>query len=125
MHNKESMIKKGFWARASLLNLSIVALLGSLLRSKILFPISWINYRHLINTHSHYAFAGWITLAFLTLFTYTLLLPPHQERKWYQYMLWGIMFSSIGMLFSFPFQGHNTISISFSTLFIFFTYGYT
>jgi hypothetical protein len=124
MLNKKAHDKKGFWIRISLLNLSIVALLGFLLRSKILFPISWINYRYLINTHSHYAFAGWITLAFLTLFTYTFLSSTQQERKWYQYMLWGITLSSVGMLSSFPFQGHDTISIIFSTLYIFCTYGY-
>ncbi|ANE50890.1 hypothetical protein [Flavisolibacter tropicus] len=116
--------KKGFWIRISLLNLSIVALLGFLLRSKILFPISWINYRFLINTHSHYAFASWVTLSFLTLFTYTILSPTQQQRKWYQYMLGGITLSSLGMLISFPFQGHDTISITFSSLFIFCTYGY-
>lgn len=125
MLNKRAPDKKEFWIRISLLNLSVVALLGFLLRSKILFPISWINYRFLINTHSHYAFAGWITLAFLTLFTYTLLTPTQQARKWYQYMLWGITLSSLGMLVSFPFQGHDTISITFSTLYIFCTYGYT
>jgi hypothetical protein len=118
------MTKLKFWISLSLINLAIVAFLGFLLRSKILFPLEFINYGHLINTHSHFAFGGWITLAFFTLFTYTLLPASRQNKRWYQWMLWGVELSSVAMLFSFSFQGYGAISIIFSTLFVFCTYGY-
>jgi hypothetical protein len=118
------MNRKKLWITFSLINLMIVAFLGFLLRSKILFPLDFINYGHLINTHSHFAFGGWVTLAFFTLFTYTLLPPPVQNRNWYQWMLWGVELTSMGMLFSFSFQGYGVISIIFSTLFVFCTYGF-
>ncbi|OQP57265.1 hypothetical protein A3860_11970 [Niastella vici] len=119
------MKNKQFWITTSLVNLCIVALLGFTLRSKILFPLNFINYGNLINAHSHFAFGGWLTLAFLNLFTHTLVPLPYQQRAWYQWMLWGMFFTAVGMLFSFPFQGYGPIAIIFSTLFIFFTYGYS
>lgn len=117
-------MNKRSWYFVSLFNLAIVALLGSALRSKILFSVPWIDHKNLINAHSHFAFGGWISLSFLALFTNNLLPADRQTRPWYQHMLWGIQISSMGMLLSFPFQGYGSISILFSTLFIFFTYGY-
>jgi hypothetical protein len=118
------VMNKRSWYLISLFNLAIVALLGSSLRSKILFSVPWIVHKNFINAHSHFAFGGWITLSFLALFTYTILPDDKRSRPWYQQMLWGIEISSLGMLFSFPFQGYGGISIFFSTTFIFFTYGY-
>ncbi|HLO83007.1 MAG TPA: hypothetical protein VK166_18720 [Chitinophagaceae bacterium] len=117
-------MNKRSWYLISLFNLAIVALLGSSLRSKILFSVPWIVHKNFINAHSHFAFGGWITLSFLALFTYSILPEEKRNRPFYQQMLWGIEVSSLGMLFSFPFQGYGGISIFFSTTFIFFTYGY-
>jgi vacuolar-type H+-ATPase subunit I/STV1 len=107
-----------------LFNLAIVALLGTLLRTKILFPLPWIDQKNLINAHSHFAFGAWISLSFLTLFTETLLPESKVNKPWYNRMLWGLQISSTGMLLSFPFLGYGGISIFFSTLFILFSYGY-
>jgi hypothetical protein len=118
------MNRKKFWITVSLANLCIVAILGFTLRSKILFPLPFINHQYLVDAHSHFAFGGFITLALLNLLTHTLLPPVYQQRKWYQWMMWGVTMASFGMLFSFPFTGYATVSIIFSTLLIFFTYGY-
>jgi hypothetical protein len=112
------------WYRISLLNLAIVALLGFLLRTKILFPVPWIDHKNLINAHSHFAFGAWISLSLLALLTETLLPETKMNRTWYDQMLWGLQISSTGMLLSFPFQGYGPVSIFFSTLFILFSYGY-
>ena len=61
------------WITISLINLSIVALLGVLLRSKILFSIPWIDFKFMLHAHSHFAFAGWITLCLFTLLTFEIL----------------------------------------------------
>ena len=61
------------WLTIALINLSVVALLGLLLRSKILFPIPAINFGYLLHAHSHFAFTGWIALGLLTLMTYRVL----------------------------------------------------
>ncbi|MCG7859310.1 hypothetical protein MD537_20200, partial [Flavihumibacter sediminis] len=50
------------WIRLALFNLLLVALAGLVLRLKILLPLPWIHHKHLLHAHSHFAFAGWISL---------------------------------------------------------------
>jgi hypothetical protein len=111
--------RKGFWLSLCLLNLSIVAALGLVLRNKILFPISFIDYRNLLSAHSHFAFSGWVGFSLMTLFIYELLPPLLAGKKSYQWLLGGVQISSFGMVFTFPFVGYSASSIFFSTLYIF------
>lgn len=113
------------WILIALLNLSIVALLGFTLRTKFLFPISFIDYKNLLSAHSHFAFGGWVTLALMFLFVNRLLPANEPVRKAYTVIFWGIEITSVGMLLSFPFQGYAFFSILFSTAFIFFTYAFS
>lgn len=116
------MKKIDFWIRCSLLNLCIVALLGTTLRTKFLFPIPFIDYKNFLSAHSHFAFGGWVTLALMALCIDGMLPAVKKEKKIYGIILWGIQLSSWGMLFTFPFTGYAFLSILFSTLFIFFSY---
>ncbi|RYZ62112.1 MAG: hypothetical protein EOO14_03225 [Chitinophagaceae bacterium] len=114
------MIKKrSFWISLCLVNLCLVAFFGFTLRSKILFPLSFLDYRNVLSAHSHFAFAGWAGLALMTLLIYDLLPGTLSEKKIYQWILGGIEVSSLGMAFTFPFYGYNAASIFFSTLYIF------
>ncbi|HEY1113462.1 MAG TPA: hypothetical protein VGE66_07865 [Chitinophagaceae bacterium] len=113
---------KRSWIRLALVNLSVVAFLGALLRSKMLFSLRFIDQKHLINAHSHFAFGGWVTLSLLLLFIFKLLPAELQARRSYRYMLWGIALSSWGMALTFPFMGYSAIPIALSTIFIFITY---
>src|SRR5688572_6080604 len=119
------MNNKRFWIRLSLVNLSLVALLGATLRTKILFPLPFIEQKNLINAHSHFAFGGWVTLGLFVLFVYNLLPKEAQGRKLYQYFFWALQAASIGMLLSFPFTGYGAVSITFSTALIFITYAFS
>lgn len=116
--------KRNFWITASLFNLALTAFLGLCLRSKFLFPIPFINYRHFISAHSHFAFGGWITLALMIFFIYYVLPENLRGKPVYQKILWGIEITALGMAISFPFGGYTIISTLFSTLFIFLTYGF-
>ncbi|RYZ27144.1 MAG: hypothetical protein EOO10_13605 [Chitinophagaceae bacterium] len=117
------MIKeKRFWIGLSLLNLVVVALFGFLMRSKMLFPIPFLDYRNLLSAHSHFAFGGWVGLALITLLLYDVLPKEQAQKKIYQLILSGIEISSVGMALSFPFFGYNFVSIFFSTLYIVVTY---
>lgn len=110
--------KRNFWLSLSLVNLCLVAFFGFCLRSKILFPIQFIDYRSFLSAHSHFAFAGWAGLALITLLIYDLL-PEHlSQKKIYQWVLAGIEISSLGMAFSYPLFGYTGLSIFFSTLYI-------
>ena len=114
--------KKKFWIGVSLINLFIVALLGLLLRGKILFSLPFINYKNLLSAHSHFAFGGWAALALVTLLVYDLLSVG--DKKIYQWILWGLLLTSLGMAFTFPFTGYALFSIIFSSLHIFFHYAF-
>ncbi|RYZ62649.1 MAG: hypothetical protein EOO14_01670 [Chitinophagaceae bacterium] len=112
------MKKRSFWISLCLVNLCLVAFLGFTLRSKILFPLSFLDYRNVLSAHSHFAFAGWAGLALMTLLIYDLLPSALSGKQIYQWILGGIEVSSLGMAFTFPFYGYNAVSIFFSTLYI-------
>lgn len=110
--------KRSFWLTLALINLCIVAFLGFTLRSKILFPLPFIDYSSLLSAHSHFAFGGWVGLALMTLLIYDVLPPSASQRKIYQWILWGIETSSLGMAFFFPFMGYNQLTILVSDLYV-------
>lgn len=112
------------WVTIALVNLMVVALLGLLLRTKLLFPLPGIHFGNWLFAHSHFAFGGWITLCLFTLLTYRLLPPGSSNKRIYPRLLAGVFITSVGMLLSFPFQGYALFSIIFSTLFIVCTWGF-
>jgi len=116
------MKREKFWINLSILNLSIVALLGVIMRSKIIFNLPIINYSHLLESHSHFAFGGWITLALMVLMVYELLPASLQERMVYQWIFGIIFITSWVMLFTYYFEANSLLSDFFSATFIFATY---
>ncbi|HRO41569.1 MAG TPA: hypothetical protein PL009_01950 [Flavipsychrobacter sp.] len=113
------------WTGIALINLAIVALLGFVMRCKMIFSIPFLDFKYTLHAHSHFAFGGWVTLALLALTAYQILPKEAAQKKIYKWLFFGIQFNAVGMLLSFPFQGYGFFSILFSTLFIFVTYGYT
>jgi hypothetical protein len=114
--------RKRFWISLCLINLCIVAVLGLILRSKILFPIPSVDYRNVLSGHSHFAFGGWIGLSLITFLIYGLLPEAIAARKKYQWILAGIEISSLGMALTFPFVGYTAVSIVFSSAYIIVSY---
>ena len=114
------MKRKDFWITMSLVNLCIVALFGLTLRTKFLFPIQYIDYKNFLSAHSHFAFGGWVTLALMTLYIDNLLTADQKQKKIYQWSLWGIEITSVGMLITFPFQGYAPILYYFFNSIYFF-----
>ena len=110
--------KRSFWIGLCLINLCIVAVLGFTLRSKILFSLPLIDYRSVLSAHSHFAFAGWAGLALITFLIYDLLPPALSGKRFYQWILWAIEISSLGMAIGFPIWAYNAITIFFSTLYV-------
>ena len=92
---------KNLWFTISLMNLLIVASLGLLLRSKILFPIPFLDYSSVLHGHSHFAFGGWVTLALLSLMTYEILPAELSGKKRYNYLLGSVFVCAVAMLASF------------------------
>jgi len=113
------------WFRISLLNLFIVACLGVILRYKIAFSLPLIDQKFLLNAHSHFAFAGWISQALMTFIIAAISKnSQHFSYKKYRWLLIANLITAYGMLLSFPFQGYGVVSIIFSTLSIFSAYAF-
>ena len=117
--------KTTFWIRFSIFNLMLVALLGLLMRYKILFEFPLLDQKSLQHSHSHFAFAGWVTHTLMTLLI--AFLQKHDTLnkiafKKYNLVLIGNLICSYVMLISFIMQGYGAVSITFSTLSIFASY---
>ncbi|XVJ65954.1 MAG: hypothetical protein HEQ40_07255 [Lacibacter sp.] len=103
------------WARFALFNFVVLAAVGVLLRYKILFPLPLVDQKHLLHGHSHFAFAGWVSLALYVAVIY-ILQPSAKVLKQLEWLLVAQQMSSYGMLFTFPFTGYAAGSIAFSTI---------
>lgn len=111
------------WLKISLINLLIVACLGVTLRYKILFSLPFVDQKHLLHGHSHFAFAGWITQALMALLvSYLAKQQGSIDLKKYNRLLYANLFSAYGMLIAFPIEGYGLFSIIFSTASIFVSY---
>ncbi|MBL0102512.1 MAG: hypothetical protein IPP51_01275 [Bacteroidetes bacterium] len=113
------------WLRIGIVNLVIVVFLGVILRYKIAFALPFVDQKNLLQGHSHFAFAGWITQVLMTLLV--LYLDGHgveNALKKYKWILTANLATAYGMLISFPIEGYATISIIFSTLSIFVSYAF-
>jgi hypothetical protein len=118
------MKSKNLWADITILNLCIVASLGFILRSKILFALPGINYLNLLDAHSHFAFGGWVTLALLFLMVNELLSGSLARKPVYDRLLVGFLLSSFGILFTMYFNSKSVLAGFFSTLFILISYAF-
>ena len=103
--------------RLSLVNLVLVAVVGLVLRTLPFLPDVGIVYKNVLHGHSHFAFGGWVMPVLFGLFLrhfpgLSAKVPYHHWRN-----IAVLMFvSAYGMLLSFPVQGYQAVSITFSTL---------
>ncbi len=113
------------WIKICLFNLLLVAAIGVILRYKIAFSLPFIDQKHLLHGHSHFAFAGWITQALMVLLVaYIANKKGENIFKKYRFILNANLFTAFGMLVTFPVQGYGAYSITFSTLSIFVSYAF-
>lgn len=112
----------GFWLKVSLLNLFLVALLGTFLRLKICIELPLIQ-KNLLHSHSHFAFSGWITHTLLILMLYVVKnkIQLFSTSKYIKLIIANLI-CAYGMLVSFIYQGYGAFSIGFSTISIFVFY---
>lgn len=116
--------RKEFFIKAGIINLTLVALIGALMRYKIGFEFPYFNQKYLLHAHSHYAFAGWVTHILFTLMV--LFLKGNIKSKTiYDRLLMANLLCAAGMLISFTIQGYGAVSITLSTISIFIGYGFT
>ncbi|HQG38734.1 MAG TPA: hypothetical protein PLK15_06350 [Chitinophagales bacterium] len=115
------------YLRISFINLCIVAALGSIMRYKIAFSLPFLDQKHLLHAHSHFAFVGWISQTLMVLLIQYLSSKSGEDKFIpYRKILIANLVAAYGMLVSFPVQGYGVISITFSTLseFVFYYFAY-
>jgi hypothetical protein len=111
------------WLQISFFNLSLIAFLGVIMRYKIVYSLPWVDQRNLLHAHSHFAFAGWITQALMSLLvSYLFSKGDYAAFARYRLVLYANLVTAYGMLVTFPFMGYASLSIIFSTLSIFVSY---
>ena len=82
-----------------------------------------LNYKNVLEGHSHTAFLGWGFLAVITLIEFTF--PDNRSNYTFLKRLFIIMTLSIlGMYISFPLQGYKLFSILFLSVFLLTSYIY-
>jgi len=109
---------KQFWVTIGLFNLCLVALLGVLLRTKMVFSLEGIEFSNILEAHYHFAMNGWVTLVLMTLMVYELLPEAINRKPIYQWMRWGVLLTSYGLAISFIINGYTLITILFITVYI-------
>jgi hypothetical protein len=113
------------WLRIAFFNLFLVASIGVILRYKIAFSLPFIDQKHLLHGHSHFAFSGWIThVLYLLLVHQMSFLKQTNVFKEYRFLVIANLVTAYGMLLSFPIQGYGSYSIGFSTLSIIISYAF-
>ncbi|MEI7734452.1 MAG: hypothetical protein WCI49_03255 [Ferruginibacter sp.] len=111
------------WLKIVLFNLFLIAAIGVILRYKIAYSLPFIDQKHLLHGHSHFAFAGWISQAIMILMVaYLSAQKGPAVYKKYRWLLVGNLIAAYGMLIAFPIQGYGLFSIIFSTGSIFIGY---
>lgn len=114
--NTATRFNTKFWLRFSVINLLIVALLGVLMRYKIGFAFPYFNQKYLQESHSHFAFIGWISHTLYTLIANFLKTKTTDGYfKNYKIILIANLICGYGMLLSFIFQGYSLLSILLSS----------
>lgn len=109
--------KSALWVRLAIINLCIVALLGTVMRYKIGFEFPYLDQKYIQESHSHFAFTGWIThtLFFLILIVLKNNLSNIHEKR-YTGLIIANLLSAYGMLVAFLMQGYGPVSIFFSAI---------
>lgn len=110
-------MKINFYIKTAFVYFVLIAFIGTVLRLMPIVDLP-LNYKFLLHTHSHIAFLGWVYTALFAAFLSSFLTPSQQHNKSYKLQFIIAQAATLGMLFSFPFQGYGAVSITFSTLHI-------
>jgi hypothetical protein len=101
-------------ATSLLFNLVLVASLGLLIRYVSIYGLNGININNLHHSHSHFAFAAWVSQSLYFLLSKQLTKGFTTTNYW-KVLYFLQNFTAFGMLVFFAYQGYALFSIIFST----------
>jgi len=108
------------WFRIALLNLTIAAVIGCVLRSIYLVEIPYVRFKPLLHAHSHVAMLGWVFMALMVFLLEDV--DRQKPRGRHRILLLLVQLAVIGMLVSFPVQSYGPVSITFTSLHLLLSY---
>ncbi|MBH1959972.1 MAG: hypothetical protein I8H68_07655 [Flavobacteriia bacterium] len=109
-------MQRTFWLKFSVFNFFLVALLGVIMRYKILYSFPFLDQKHLQEAHSHFAFYGWITnVLYVLIVHYISKVNSLVQLKKYEYLIMINLAASFAMLGAFMYGGYFWASIAAST----------
>ena len=109
-------MQRTFWLKFSVFNFFLVALLGVIMRYKILYSLPFLDQKHLQEAHSHFAFYGWITnVLYVLIMHYISKVNPLVKLRKYEYLIVINLAASFAMLGTFIYGGYFWASIAAST----------
>lgn len=127
-HNKQkpgAMKNSGFWIKLCVFNFFIVSVIGVMMRYGIAFSLPGISHTFMQESHSHFAFYGWVSAAiYIFVVRY---LSEHTNKikiRKYEILMIFNQLGSYGMLFSFLYGGYFWLSIVFSSVVLFTGFAY-
>jgi len=120
-------MQRTFWLKFAVFNFFLVALLGVVMRYKILYSFPFLDQKHLQEAHSHFAFYGWIThVLYVLIVHYISKVNPLLRLKKYEYLIAINLAASFAMLGTFIYGGYfwGSIAASTTALLTSFAFGY-
>lgn len=110
--------KTAVWVvKLAFVNLMVLAFLGVVLRYKIAFSLPFIQQKHLLHAHSHFAFSGWVGQMIMTciLLTFKSHFSDKINSTFQRILILNSLFS-YAQLIAFTLQGYGLYSIVFSSI---------
>jgi len=100
-----------YWLRWTYLNLVIVAVIGLLMRLKVVFELPWINQKNLQLAHAQFAFQGWISQLLLVLLVFQLgkSITEKDSRFFHRWLGWHQVLN-MALLVIVLFQGMGPVT---------------
>ncbi len=110
-------MSRTLWLKFSVFNFVLVALLGVIMRYKILFSLPFLDQKHLQEAHSHFAFYGWITnVLYVLMVIYLSKVRPEISLRKYNILIITNIIASYAMIATFIYGGYFWGSIAASTV---------
>ncbi|MGI9651911.1 hypothetical protein [Chryseobacterium sp. RLHN22] len=114
-----------FWLKICVFNFFVVSTVGVMMRYNMAFSLSGFNHKFMQESHSHFAFYGWVS-AGIFLFVTKYLSENFKKINLakYQYLMICNQIGSYGMLFTFLYGGYFWLSIVFASIALFTGFAY-
>ncbi|MBV6880580.1 hypothetical protein NG800_009185 [Epilithonimonas ginsengisoli] len=114
-----------FWLKICVFNFFVVSVVAVMMRYNMAFSLSGFNHKFMQESHSHFAFYGWVSAGiFLFVTKYLSENYPKINLKKYQYLMISNQIGSYGMLFTFLYGGYFWLSIVLSSIALFTGFAY-